>query len=84
MFFINEELTKQHSDLFYQAHRLVKNKYVASVWTFDGVIHIREKSDTVYRIESQVDNTIQAYRNKTQSDQYNGKYTFINSFTKNK
>ncbi|WAR01431.1 hypothetical protein MAR_007989 [Mya arenaria] len=52
MVFINEELTKQRAELFSRTRRLFKEELVDSVWTFDGVIFIKDKSQNVHRIET--------------------------------
>ncbi|WAR16174.1 hypothetical protein MAR_030768, partial [Mya arenaria] len=46
------QLTKQRAELFSRTRRLFKEKLVDSVWTFDGVIFIKDKSLNVHRIET--------------------------------
>lgn len=49
--FINEELTRQRGEIFYQARRLVKTKRLKSAWTSNGVILVKDNSDVVHRCE---------------------------------
>lgn len=53
--FINEELTRPRSDIFYKARQLVKSKSAVSAWTSDGVILIKDSDQHVHRIESASD-----------------------------
>jgi hypothetical protein len=43
--FINEDLTKQTSEIFYYARDLVKKKKLYSTWTNGGVVMIKETND---------------------------------------
>ncbi|WAR01152.1 hypothetical protein MAR_007710 [Mya arenaria] len=53
MVFTNEELIKQRAELFSRTRRRLKeNKVVDCVWTFDGVIYVKNKIQNVHRIET--------------------------------
>lgn len=53
--FVNEDLTRVRSLLFQKARKLVKDKRVASAWTADGVIIIKDNLDHRHRVETQHD-----------------------------
>lgn len=50
--FINEDLTRSRSDLFFQCRLLVRSKHVLSTWTSDGVILVKDTHNKVHRIET--------------------------------
>ena len=41
--FINEDLTFIRDKIFYQAWKMLKNKFIHGTWTKDGIIMIKEK-----------------------------------------
>lgn len=53
--YINEDLTKQRSQLLRKARKMVKDKILTSAWTSDGTILVRDQHDTVHRILSEND-----------------------------
>lgn len=53
--FINEELTKQRSELFSQARKWYKSKLVHGTWTYDGVIFVKDNAQFVHRLSSVAD-----------------------------
>ena len=53
--YINEDLTKDRREVFFQARALVREKRVVSAWSSDGVILVKDKNQRVYRIESHAD-----------------------------
>ncbi|WAR21395.1 hypothetical protein MAR_015369, partial [Mya arenaria] len=50
--YINEDLTRDRSSMFYHACSLLKTKNVTIVWTADGKILVRENDLTVRRINT--------------------------------
>lgn len=53
--YINEDLTRTRSDIFYRARSLVKSKKVQNTWTADGTIIIKDNSLKLHRIETHAD-----------------------------
>ncbi len=55
--FVNEDLTKVRSQLFYQARQLCNGKFakLRGAWTSDGVILVKDNHETIHRIVSQSD-----------------------------
>ena len=43
--FINEDLTKEKSQIFYQSRNLKKQKAIKTTWTQDGTVYIRTNTD---------------------------------------
>ena len=39
--YINEDLTKSRNELIRKARKMVKLKYIKSVWSIDGTIFVR-------------------------------------------
>ena len=50
--YINEDLTKSRSQVFFQARKLQKDGHVKSTWTSDGVILIKANDDRITRFET--------------------------------
>lgn len=50
--FLNEDLTRSRSDLYYQARQLVKSKKVEGTWTSDGVVLVKINPRRIVRIET--------------------------------
>ncbi|WAR13666.1 hypothetical protein MAR_027846 [Mya arenaria] len=48
--FVNEDLCKARSDVFYLAQSLVRNGNINSAWTSDGVILIRDNDMHLHRV----------------------------------
>lgn len=55
--FLNEDLTKSRSQLYYQSRVLAQRKLINSTWTSDGTIIIKSHANRYYRIESEKDFT---------------------------
>ena len=53
--YINEDLTRQRSQLLRKARKMVKNKNILSSWSSDGTILVRDLNDIVHRIQSEHD-----------------------------
>lgn len=53
--YINEDLTRQRSQLLRKARKMVKNKNLLSSWSSDGTILVRDLHDVVHRIQSEND-----------------------------
>lgn len=53
--YINEDLTRQRSQLLRKARKMVKNKNLMSSWSSDGTILVRDLHDVVHRIQSEND-----------------------------
>lgn len=55
--FVNEDLTRARSSLFYEARQLCNGKYrkLNGAWTSDGVILVKDRQDKVHRIPSLLD-----------------------------
>ena len=47
--FISEHLTKNASDLFFEARKLLREKKVYAAWTQNGQVHVRHTSDPQVR-----------------------------------
>lgn len=50
--YINEELTKQRGEVFYQARQLVKQGKLSTAWTNNGIILVKDVKNTIHRCES--------------------------------
>lgn len=50
--FLNEDLTRERSQIFYDARKLVKSKHATSAWTTDGVIIVRDTNMRIFRFET--------------------------------
>jgi exosome complex exonuclease DIS3/RRP44 len=50
--FVNEDLTRTRSKLFYQARQLVKNNFILSAWTFDGAVIVKDANRKIHRINN--------------------------------
>lgn len=50
--FLNEDLTRTRSEIFYECRRLVRNKQILSCWTADGTIIVKTNDNNVTRIET--------------------------------
>ena len=53
--FINEQLTKKRSTLYYEARKLVKARKVKQAWTYDGLVLVRNNDDKVQPIKNLID-----------------------------
>ena len=53
--FINEQLTKKRSELYFEARKLVKTGKVKQAWTYDGRVLIRNNYDKVQPIKNFID-----------------------------
>ena len=53
--YINEDLTKSRNELIRKARKMVKLKYIKSVWSSDGTILVRNGDEDVRRITSEDD-----------------------------
>ena len=53
--YINEELTRARSELYYNARMLVKARLVVKTWTSDGVIFVEDRHNRVHRCDRQND-----------------------------
>ncbi|MEW8545260.1 MAG: hypothetical protein AB2693_17185 [Candidatus Thiodiazotropha sp.] len=53
--YINEDLTRQRSQLLRKARKMVKNKNLVSAWSSDGTILVRDLNDIVHRIQGDHD-----------------------------
>ena len=53
--FINEELTRKRSELFYNARQLVKDKHFGKSWTSDGIVFIEDLQGRIHKCETQKD-----------------------------
>ena len=53
--FINEQLTKKRSELYYEARKLVKARKVKQAWTYDGRVLVRNNDDKVQPIKNLID-----------------------------
>lgn len=49
--YLNEELTKQRSSVYYNARKLVKAGRIKSTWTTNGIILVKDASERIYRCE---------------------------------
>ncbi len=50
--YVNEDLTRARSDLFYKARSLAKAKKINSTWTADGTIIIKDNSMRFHRVDT--------------------------------
>lgn len=50
--YLNEELTKQRSSIFFQARKLVKSGQFKSAWTTNGTFLVKGVDDSVHRCET--------------------------------
>lgn len=48
--FLNEDLTRMRSSLFYRARQLVKDRFLNGAWTYDGTIMVKDASQNIHRI----------------------------------
>ena len=48
--FVNEDLTKFRSGILYEARNLSKVEFIKGAWTSDGNILVKDKDDTIHRI----------------------------------
>lgn len=53
--FINEELTKTRSELFYQARMLAKSRRILKTWTYDGTIYVEDRQNKIHRCSALCD-----------------------------
>ena len=53
--FINEELTKTRSELFYQARMLAKSRCISKTWTYDGNIYVEDRQNKIHRCSALCD-----------------------------
>ena len=53
--YINEELSKQRREVFFQARGIAKIQKIKSTWTANGIILLKDHSDTVHRWASTSD-----------------------------
>ena len=51
--YINEDLTKEKSQLFYQCRNMKKQKAIKTTWTQDGTVYIRTNEDEKLMINNQ-------------------------------
>ncbi|WAQ97835.1 hypothetical protein MAR_022208 [Mya arenaria] len=50
--YLNADLTRTRSDLFFQSRDILRKKSITIAWTADGVIIAKCKNDRKYRIET--------------------------------
>ena len=48
--YIQEDLTKENSFLFYQARKLKKKKIIVNTWTQEGEVYYKEKQDSTPKL----------------------------------
>ena len=48
--YIQEDLTKENSFLFYQARKLKKKKIIVNTWTQEGEVYFKEKQDSTPKL----------------------------------
>ncbi len=53
--YINDDLTRVRSDIYYKARSLFKDKKISSTWSADGTIIIKDNEMKFHRIETQRD-----------------------------
>ena len=61
--YLDEDLTRIRSDLFYQARDMLRKNTIYGTWTSDGVIIVKGKVDRKYRTETPKD--FEALKQKT-------------------
>jgi hypothetical protein len=49
--FVNEALTKRRSDILFAARKLVKERKLDSVWTYDGRIIVKSKNGSIWNVK---------------------------------
>ena len=59
--FVNEDLTKERSNLFFSARKLKKEKKIQDAWTFDGQIIVKTRQGKITTVNSlqQLDDAVQ-------------------------
>jgi hypothetical protein len=53
--FVNEALTKRRSDILFAARKLVKERKLDSVWTYDGRIIAKSKNGSIWDVNRVAD-----------------------------
>ena len=65
--FISEDLNRDESFLFYLARKLRKQKRIASTWTEDGVVYIKERPDAPPRMLKMEDQILEEVKTSHQN-----------------
>ena len=47
--FVNEDLSRHRSEIFFRARKLLKSSRINGVWTSDGVILVKDRHDLIHR-----------------------------------
>ena len=50
--YINEDLTKTRSNIFFLARQLLKKEKIAQLWTTNGKIMIKDYEGTIYNVSN--------------------------------
>ncbi|XP_053385838.1 uncharacterized protein LOC123539936 [Mercenaria mercenaria] len=53
--FINEDLTKARSSLFYKARQLLRDRFLAGAWTYDGAVVVKDANRKIHRVNSEAE-----------------------------
>ncbi|XP_053390952.1 uncharacterized protein LOC128553796, partial [Mercenaria mercenaria] len=53
--FVNEDLTRSRSTLFYQARKLLKERKLLGAWTHDGSVMVRDAGRRIHRVTTESD-----------------------------